>query len=85
VSKPYIQLNALAEIRFNGFSLFMNAVNLTGSRQTNYEPLLRPTPGRAGDPITEVWAPLDGRTFNLGIRTGWQDHAIISNDSHGNR
>ena len=85
VSKPYIQLNALAEIRFNGFSLFMNAVNLTGSRQTNYEPLLRPTPGRAGDPITEVWAPLDGRTFNLGIRTGRQDHAIISNDSPGNR
>jgi hypothetical protein len=21
-----------------------------------------------GNPITDVWAPLDGRTFNLGIR-----------------
>ncbi|MFL6600297.1 MAG: TonB-dependent receptor plug domain-containing protein [Steroidobacteraceae bacterium] len=85
LSKPYIQLNALAEIRFSGFSIFLNAVNLTGSRQTDYDPLLRPAPGRAGDPITEVWAPLDGRTFNIGIRTGLQDHAIISDDSPGNR
>jgi len=85
VSKPYIQLNALAEIRFRGFSIFLNAVNLTGSRQTNYDPLLRPTPGRAGDPITDVWSPLDGRTFNIGIRTGLGDHAIISDDSSGTR
>jgi outer membrane receptor for ferrienterochelin and colicins len=85
LSKPYIQLNALAEIRFSGFSIFLNAVNLTGSRQTNYDPLLRPTPGRAGDPITDVWAPLDGRTFNIGIRTGLQDHAIISDDPSRNR
>jgi iron complex outermembrane receptor protein len=75
----------LAEIRFSGFSIFLNALNLTGSRQTNYDPLLRPTPGRAGDPITDVWAPLDGRTFNIGIRTGLEDHAIISDDSPGNR
>jgi iron complex outermembrane receptor protein len=81
LSRPYIQLNALAEIRFSAFSIFLNAVNLTGSRQTNYDPLLRPTRGRGGDPITDVWAPLDGRTFNIGIRTGSQDHAIISDDS----
>jgi outer membrane receptor for ferrienterochelin and colicins len=85
LSKPYIQLNALAELRFRGFSVFLNALNLTGTRQTNYDPLLRPTPGRAGDPITDVWAPLDGRTFNIGIRTGLEDHAIISDDSSGNR
>jgi iron complex outermembrane receptor protein len=70
ISKPYILLNALAEVRFHGMSVFMNAVNLTGTRQTHYDPLIRPTPGRAGDPITDVWAPLDGRTFNIGIRTG---------------
>jgi outer membrane receptor for ferrienterochelin and colicins len=85
VSKPYIQLNALAEIRFSGFSIFLNAVNLTGTRQTNYDPLLRPAPGLAGDPITDVWAPLDGRTFNIGIRTGLQVRAIIADDSPGNR
>jgi len=81
LSKPYIQLNALAELRFNGFSIFLNALNITGSRQTNYDPLLRPTPGHTEDPITDVWAPLDGRTFNIGIRTGLADHAILSDDS----
>lgn len=85
VSKPYIQLNALAELRFSGFSVFLNAVNLTGSRQTHYDPLIRPAPGRAGDPITDVWAPLDGRTFNIGIRTGLEDHAIISADPNRTR
>jgi len=85
LSKPYIELNALAEVRFSGFSIFLNALNLTGTRQTNYDPLLRPTRGRAGDPITDVWAPLDGRTFNIGIRTGLEDHAIISQESTGTR
>jgi hypothetical protein len=33
--------------------------------------LLRATPGPGGDPITDVWAPLDGRTFNLGVRGEW--------------
>jgi iron complex outermembrane receptor protein len=70
VSHPYIELNALAEIRFRGWNLFLNAVNLTGTRQTHYDPLLRPTPGPGGDPITDAWAPLEGRTFNIGIRTG---------------
>jgi outer membrane receptor for ferrienterochelin and colicins len=74
LSRPYILVNALAEIRFSGFSIFLNAVNLTGTRQTHYDPLIRPTPGWGGDPITDVWAPLDGRTFNIGIRTGLQDH-----------
>jgi iron complex outermembrane receptor protein len=79
-SQPYITVNALAEIRFKGFSVFINAVNLTGTRQTHYDPLLRPAPGWGGDPITDVWAPLDGRTFNIGIRTGAQDHPQISSE-----
>ncbi|MBV8805119.1 MAG: TonB-dependent receptor [Sinobacteraceae bacterium] len=73
LSRPYIQLNALAEIRFSRFAVFLNAINITGTRQTKYDPLLRPTPGPGGDPITDVWAPLDGRTFNIGIRTGLEE------------
>lgn len=80
-SQPYLTVNALAEIRFKGFSVFVNAVNLTGTRQTHYDPLLRPAPGWGGDPITDVWAPLDGRTFNIGIRTGVQDRPQISPES----
>ncbi len=80
-SQPYITVNALGEIRFKGFSVFINAVNLTGTRQTRHEPLLRPAPGPGGDPITDVWAPLDGRTFNIGIRTGVQDQPRIAPES----
>src|SRR6267143_781057 len=68
VSEPYFELNALGETRFGGISIFLNAINLTNVRQTRFDPLIRPTPGPGGNPITDVWAPLDGRTFNLGIR-----------------
>jgi outer membrane receptor for ferrienterochelin and colicins len=69
VSEPYIELNALAEIRMGGFSIFFNALNLTDSRQTRFDPLIRPSLGPGGNPITDVWAPLAGRSFNLGLRT----------------
>jgi outer membrane receptor for ferrienterochelin and colicins len=68
VSEPYLELNALSEIRFGAVSIFVNAINLTNVRQTRFDPLIRPTPRLGGTPITEVWAPLDGRTFNVGIR-----------------
>ena len=68
VSEAYFELNALGEIRFGSVSIFMNAINLTNVRQTRFDPLVRPFPGQGGNPITEVWAPLGGRTFNVGIR-----------------
>jgi iron complex outermembrane receptor protein len=68
VTPGFVELNALAEARFGDVAVFVNAINLTNVRQTNYDPLLRPSPGPGGNPITDVWAPLDGRTFNLGIR-----------------
>jgi outer membrane receptor for ferrienterochelin and colicins len=68
VSEPYFELNAPGEIHFGAVSIFFNAINLTNVRQTRFDPLLRTTPGLGGTPITEVWAPLDGRTFNVGIR-----------------
>ena len=68
VSPGYFEINVLAELRFGGIRLFVNALNITDVRQTHYDPLIRPSPGPGGDPITQVWAPLGGRTFNLGIR-----------------
>jgi iron complex outermembrane receptor protein len=68
-SRPYFSFNALAEIRVKGFAVFFNAINLTNIRQTHFDPLIRPDRGPGGNPITDVWAPLDGRTFNLGVRT----------------
>ncbi|MGH8262440.1 MAG: TonB-dependent receptor plug domain-containing protein [Steroidobacteraceae bacterium] len=67
-SPGYFQLNALAEVRFGHVAIFFNAINLTDRRQGDFDPLLRTTRGLGGNPITEVWAPLVGRTFNLGIR-----------------
>jgi iron complex outermembrane receptor protein len=68
MSRAYVSFNALAEIRFKGISIFVNAINLSNVRQTRWDPLIRPSPGPGGNPITDVWAPLDGRTFNLGVR-----------------
>lgn len=68
-SPGYWQLNILAELRFGEFGVFVNAINLTDVRQTHYDPLLRPVPGPGGNPITDAWAPLAGRVFNIGIRS----------------
>lgn len=67
-SRPYWSANCLAELRVKSLSIFVNAINFTNVRQTRFDPLLRPSPGPGGNPITEVWAPLDGRVFNIGLR-----------------
>jgi iron complex outermembrane receptor protein len=64
----YFELNALGELRLGEVAIFLNAINLTNVRQTHFDPLVRPTLGPGGNPITDEWAPLDGRTFNLGVR-----------------
>jgi iron complex outermembrane receptor protein len=68
VSEPYYDLNALAEYRLNDVSLFVNAINITNVRQTRFDPLLRPSLGLGGNPITDLWAPTEGRVFNIGFR-----------------
>lgn len=67
-SPGYWEVNALAEVKLGRAAVFMNALNLTNFRQRDYQPLLRPSPGLAGEPITDVWASLIGRTFNIGVR-----------------
>ena len=64
----YFELNALGELRLGEVAIFLNAINLTNVRQTHFDPLVRPTLGPGGNPITDEWAPLDGRTFNVGVR-----------------
>jgi iron complex outermembrane receptor protein len=64
----FVELNALAELKLGETSIFLNAINLTDVRQSDYDPLIRPTPGPAGQPVTELWAPVAGRIFNLGVR-----------------
>ena len=68
VAPGYFAINALAEIRIGNVGLFVNALNVTNVHQSHYAPLIRPSLGPGGNPITDVWAPLSGRTFNGGVR-----------------
>jgi outer membrane receptor for ferrienterochelin and colicins len=67
-SKAYSILGALAEKRFGPVKVFLNAENLTNTRQTKFDPLILRAPGPDGRWTVDAWAPLDGRTFNAGVR-----------------
>ena len=67
-SDGYVSTGALAEWRFGRVRAFVNAENLTGTRQTKFDPLVRPVRTPTGRWTTDVWAPLDGRVVNGGVR-----------------
>ena len=67
-SRDYLVVGVLAERRFGGVRLFVNAENLGDARQTRWEPLVRPAPGPDGRWTVDAWAPLDGRVINGGVR-----------------
>lgn len=64
----YLIVGLLAERRFGPARVFVNGENLLGVRQTEHDPLLLPTRGAGGRWTTDVWAPLEGRTVNGGVR-----------------
>lgn len=67
-SPSYFEWNALAELRIGETRIFVNAVNLTNVRQTHFDKLLLPARAADGRWTTDVWAPLEGRVFNAGVR-----------------
>ena len=68
VSEPYMVVGLLAEKQFGRVRLFVNGENLTGVRQTRWDPLLRPTRAVDGRWTVDAWAPLEGRNVNGGLR-----------------
>lgn len=70
-SKPYSIVGALAEKKFGRVKVFLNAENLTNTRQTKFDPLILRAPGPDRRWTVDAWAPLDGRTFNAGVRVGF--------------
>ena len=68
ISEPYVIVGLLGEKQFARMRLFVNAENLTGVRQTRWDPLLRPSRAVDGRWTVDAWAPLDGRNVNGGIR-----------------
>lgn len=70
-SKAYSIVGMLAEKKFGWAKVFVNAENLTNTRQTKFDPLLLRAPGPDGRYTVDAWAPLDGRTFNAGVRVSF--------------
>jgi iron complex outermembrane receptor protein len=67
-SKPYVSVGFLVEHRFGPVKAFVNAENLTDSRQSRRDPILRPSRAVDGRWTVDAWAPLEGRVFNAGMR-----------------
>jgi len=67
-SASYVLFGGLAERRFGRWRVFANVENLGNVRQTDWEPLVRPTRAADGRWTVDAWAPLDGRVFNGGVR-----------------
>lgn len=67
-SRPYLHLGVLGEVTIGKVSLFANAENLLGIRQTRYDPLLRPQRSPSGQWTVDVWAPTEGFILNGGLR-----------------
>jgi iron complex outermembrane receptor protein len=68
VSRPYLHLGLLGEIVLGKLSLFANAENILGVRQTRYEPLVLPQRRPSGQWTVDVWAPTEGFILNAGLR-----------------
>jgi outer membrane receptor for ferrienterochelin and colicins len=67
-SRAHTILGLLFERVFGRARVFLNLENLTDTRQTRYQSLLRPMSTATGRWTTDVWAPLEGRLFNGGVR-----------------
>ena len=67
-SEPYTIVGFLAERRIGRARIFLNAENIFDTRQTRHDRLLLPERRADGRWLTDVWAPLEGRSFNGGVR-----------------
>jgi len=70
-SSAYLLFGGLVERRFGRVRLFLNVENLGNVRQTDWDPLIRPSRDVDGRWTVDAWAPLDGRNVNGGIRIGF--------------
>jgi iron complex outermembrane receptor protein len=64
---PFMTIGLLAEHAFGKVRVFVNVEDLNNVRQTQFDPLVRPTQGVDGRWTVDAWAPLDGRNINGGI------------------
>jgi iron complex outermembrane receptor protein len=67
-SESYSIIGLLADRTYGRYRVYVNLENLTGVRQSTYDPLVRPSQAVDGRWSVDAWAPLDGRTLNAGVR-----------------
>jgi iron complex outermembrane receptor protein len=70
-STPYLYVMAIAMRQFGPVEIVANFENLLDVRQTEHQPLVRPTPTVGGRWTTDVWAPLEGFMANAAVRFRW--------------
>ena len=68
VSKAHVIAGFPVERRFGPARVFLNAENVFDTRQTRHDPLVLPERSPEGRWTTDVWAPVEGRAFNGGVR-----------------
>jgi len=71
VSARYVLFGGLVERRIGRIRLFLNVENLGDVRQTKTAPLVLPQRRPDGRWTVDAWAPLDGRTWNGGLRAAF--------------
>jgi|KBSMisStaDraftv2_1062788.scaffolds.fasta_scaffold11226_2 outer membrane receptor for ferrienterochelin and colicins len=70
-SASYVLFGGLIERRVWRVRLFINVENLANVRQTQWDPLTRPSRAADGRWTVDAWAPLDGRVVNGGVRVSF--------------
>jgi outer membrane receptor for ferrienterochelin and colicins len=70
-SRPYLYMMAIAMRQFGQLEVVANFENLLNVRQTDSDPLVRPTQTTGGRWTTDVWAPLEGFMANVAVRYRW--------------
>ncbi len=62
------ELGLNVQYAFKYLILFSNLENIANVRQTSYSPVVYPNPGLSHPRFSEIYAPLEGRLFNLGFK-----------------
>ena len=70
-SKPYFYVMAIAMKQLGQFEVVANFENLLDVKQTDTDPLTRPSPTTGGRWTTDVWSPLEGFMANFAVRYRW--------------
>lgn len=67
-SEAYAIVGLLIERHIGAARVFLNAENIFDTRQTRHDPLVLPARSPDGRWLTDIWAPIEGRSFNAGVR-----------------